>query len=104
MAAHSRKPTLAKARRLTNRPGDDKGDGGRGGQGEPAQEDAQKQLSQGRPSSCPASSSLEPDIQAAPSGLSRGLSLDAWVNPRIKSGGAHDKAESVVFTSVHRIK
>ena len=29
MAAHSRKPTLAKARRLTNRPGDDKGDGGR---------------------------------------------------------------------------
>jgi len=28
MAAHSREPTLAKARRLTNRPGDDKGGGG----------------------------------------------------------------------------
>ena len=55
MAAHSRKPMLAKARRLTNRPGDDKGDCGRGAQGEPAQEDAQKQVSQGRPSSCPAS-------------------------------------------------
>jgi hypothetical protein len=30
---------------------------------------------------------LEPDIQAAPSGLSEDLALDAWVNPRIKSGG-----------------
>jgi hypothetical protein len=47
---------------------------------------------------------LEPDIQAAPSGLSRGLSLGCVGQSQIKSGGAHEKAESVVFTSAHRIK
>jgi hypothetical protein len=101
MAAHSRKPTLAKARRLTNRPGDDKRVR-RDAHGDRAQEDAPKAT---EPVPPPVMLGLERGIQATPSGVIRRTSaMDARDNPRIKSDDSQDEAESVIFTFVRCIK
>jgi hypothetical protein len=82
MAAHSREPTLAKARRLTNRPGDDKGGGGaRGALTSIGRKMTPKtQLSKGHPRHA------RPRA-GHPGGAFRDypddLALDAWVDPRI---------------------
>ena len=102
MAAHSRKTTPAKARRLTNRPGDDKRVRRGRAHGDRAQEDAPKATKSGPP---PVMLGLERGIQATPSGVIRRTSAkDAPDNPRIKSGASQDEAESVIFTFMRCIK